>query len=183
MSSAPTVELPATLVEAVGRTFRRHGYEGATMSLFSRETGLGRSSLYHYFPAGKVGMAHAALDRVEHFLRDDLGPLVAPGAGRDQGRTVARLFFEYFENGSLGCLLGAFSLQGCPPDVAERVRTVMELWIGLFESLFRNRGDDKARTHAERAVAAIQGALILAAIKQDPEHVRRTLIELLELPG
>lgn len=183
MSSAPTVELPATLVEAVGRTFRRYGYEGATMSLFSQETGLGRSSLYHHFPAGKVGMAHAALDRVEHFLRDDLGPLVGPGAGGDQGGTVARLLLEHFENGSLGCLLGAFSLQGCPPDVAERVRVVMELWIGQFETLFRNRIDDKARAHAERAVAAIQGALILATIQQDPEPVRCTLFELLELPG
>lgn len=69
MSRAPAVEVPATLVEGIARTFRRHGYEGASMKLLSQETKFGRSSLYHYFPTGKIGMALAALDQVERFFR------------------------------------------------------------------------------------------------------------------
>lgn len=180
MSRAPAVEVPATLVEGIARTFRRHGYEGASMKLLSQETKFGRSSLYHYFPTGKIGMALAALDQVERFLCNELGPLMVPGAqGEPGGAAACVLLLDYFENGSLGCLLGAFSLQGCPSEVAERVRRVTEIWIGQFEELFRTCGHDNPRARAENAVGEIQGALIMSAITRDPEPIRRTLINLL----
>ena len=37
--------------------FRQYGYEGATLSLLSQASGLGKASLYHYFPGGKSEMA------------------------------------------------------------------------------------------------------------------------------
>ncbi|MEM8810542.1 MAG: TetR/AcrR family transcriptional regulator, partial [Cyanobacteria bacterium P01_G01_bin.38] len=30
--------------------FRRYGYEGASLSMLSKATGLGKASLYHHFP-------------------------------------------------------------------------------------------------------------------------------------
>lgn len=45
--------------------FRRSGFDGATLSKISEETGLGKASLYHHFPGGKVQMAEEVLRFVE----------------------------------------------------------------------------------------------------------------------
>src|SRR5262245_55204338 len=47
------------LLPPLAEVFRRHGYEGATLSELARVTGLGKASLYHHFPGGKSEMAEA----------------------------------------------------------------------------------------------------------------------------
>lgn len=160
----------------MGRAFRRYGFEGATMSVLSRETGLGRSSLYHYFPTGKSGMALSALSRVEAFLRDGIGPLLLGGGPvMESGRAAVDAFLRYYEGGSLGCLVGAFSLQDCPPEVTERTRAVTESWIDQFEAFYRRRNADHPRRTASDAIAAIQGALVLSGLRNDNHLLRETL--------
>ena len=46
---SPKSELLARLSD----TFRRLGYDGASIADIATATGLGKSSLYHYFPAGR----------------------------------------------------------------------------------------------------------------------------------
>ena len=41
------------LLAALGDVFRAHGYEGATPTLITTATGLGKGSLYNIFPCGK----------------------------------------------------------------------------------------------------------------------------------
>ena len=59
--------MPAALItreEAVARlgdVFREHGFEGTSLSVITAATGLGKGSLYNYFPGGKDEMAAAAL--------------------------------------------------------------------------------------------------------------------------
>src|SRR5687767_7960924 len=45
------------LLERLTGVFRRHGYDGASLSVIAAATGLQRSSLYHRFPGGKEQMA------------------------------------------------------------------------------------------------------------------------------
>ncbi|HUO54505.1 MAG TPA: helix-turn-helix domain-containing protein [Rhodoblastus sp.] len=71
-------------LKIIAEVFRRFGYEAATMSILSRETGLGRSSLYYHFPGGKQEMALAMLDLAEIFLRDDLMARLAGEGTSDQ---------------------------------------------------------------------------------------------------
>src|SRR5687767_6837809 len=47
----------ADLLPLLAEVFRSHGYEGATLALISQATGLGKGSLYHFFPGGKAQMA------------------------------------------------------------------------------------------------------------------------------
>ncbi|MEO1396256.1 MAG: TetR family transcriptional regulator [Cyanobacteria bacterium J06634_5] len=57
--------------------FRQFGYEGVTLTKISRETGLGKASLYHHFPGGKGAMAEATLACVNQLLETSiLQPLV-----------------------------------------------------------------------------------------------------------
>ena len=83
--------MPAALIpkeEVVARlfvVFRDHGYEGASLTELSRATGLGKSSLYHYFPGGKEDMARAVLDFVDAwFAQNVFAPLQGKGAPRER---------------------------------------------------------------------------------------------------
>ena len=54
----------ADALPALAEVFREHGFEGASLSLISERTGLGKGSLYHFFPGGKEEMAAAVLDDI-----------------------------------------------------------------------------------------------------------------------
>ena len=47
----------ADVLPQLAEVFRAHGYEGATLALISDATGLGKGSLYNFFPGGKEQMA------------------------------------------------------------------------------------------------------------------------------
>ena len=78
--------MPAPVIargEAIDRilaVFRRYGYEGASLARLSEATGLGRSSLYHHFPNGKVDMARAAVTSVRAWLIKHVFPALAEDA-------------------------------------------------------------------------------------------------------
>ena len=61
------------VVDRLLTAFRRKGYDGASLADLSAATGLGRSSLYHYFPGGKEEMARAVLDRADAWPRGAVG--------------------------------------------------------------------------------------------------------------
>ena len=41
------------LMERLAKVFRNYGYEGASMTVLAKVTGLQKASLYHRFPGGK----------------------------------------------------------------------------------------------------------------------------------
>src|SRR5689334_1226155 len=57
--SAPRRKHPAAsdarehVLSQLGEVFRAHGYEGASLTLITEATGLGKGSLYNLFPRGK----------------------------------------------------------------------------------------------------------------------------------
>ena len=51
------------LLPALGEVFRAHGYEGASLTAITAATGLGKGSLYHFFPRGKEQMAEEEIGR------------------------------------------------------------------------------------------------------------------------
>lgn len=59
----------ADAVSALAEVFREHGFEGASLSLLSKATGLGKGSLYNFFPGGKEEMMEAVLATSTHGLR------------------------------------------------------------------------------------------------------------------
>jgi AcrR family transcriptional regulator len=53
----------------LAEVFREHGYEDASLSLLSQATGLGKGSLYHFFPGGKEEMASGSAGRGRRLVR------------------------------------------------------------------------------------------------------------------
>lgn len=152
----------------IGEVFRRFGYEAATMSILSRETGLGRSSLYHYFPSGKQEMALAILDLAEIFLRDDLVMRLAGEGSLDERteRFIGRLK-DYYHGGAVGCVFASLTLHDCPPVVAGRVSALMSFWIDELERRLEQFGLPFARATAARMIRHVQGGLVVALATRD----------------
>lgn len=45
--------------------FREHGFEGASVAILSQATGLGKGSIYNFFPGGKQEMMDAVLAEID----------------------------------------------------------------------------------------------------------------------
>ena len=171
----------AELIDRLTDVFRRHGYEGASLTRISAATGLGRASLYHRFPGGKPEMAEAVLTRADEWLiTNALGPLEGPGEPRERIRTMARALSEFYGAGQHSCLLDAFSLGDDDSDLKKHVRTSMRAWIDALAKVVREAGVPSrlARRRAEDAVARIQGTLVVSRATSDTAPFKRTLTNL-----
>jgi len=62
----------AEAVERLVEVFFEHGFDGASLKRIEGATGLGRASLYHYFPGGKSEMAWAVLEATDLWAAERL---------------------------------------------------------------------------------------------------------------
>lgn len=172
-----TVNERADAVALIAEVFRELGYEAATLSRITEKTGLGKGSLYHFFPGGKEEMAAAVLADVDRWFerfvfeplrRDE--PVEAIGG-------MWRAVDDYFRSGRRICLVGAFALEGTRDLFSAAIDGYFRRWIeALRDALVRhgrNAGD--AALDAEEAVSGIQGALVLARALGDTDLFTRSL--------
>lgn len=154
------------VISCVMPVFRKYGLEGATLSVITDEIGLKRSSLYHHFPGGKEEMAAACLEQVEEGFRQRvLSVLRSDRSPEARIRQVTKELRAYYEDGRLGCLIGAFALETPRTHFAPALQRMLGDWIAGTAKLFMDQGipRKRARDAAEEFVCAIQGALILSS--------------------
>jgi AcrR family transcriptional regulator len=164
--------MPAPIVpreEAVGRlleTFRRHGYEGATLRKLCAATGLGRSSLYHHFPGGKRDMALAVLDQTDAWVESEVvRHLRGGGPPRERLGAVLDALAAFYANGAKACILGRLACCAGGAPIRRRVKASFEALRTALQRLCREAGVERetARHRAEDALVRLQGALVVSA--------------------
>lgn len=178
---ARVVSERADILPALGEVFREHGFEGASLALIGARTGLGKGSLYHFFPGGKEEMAEAVLAEIDAwFTREIFTPLRESKDPRQAIAAMLQAIDAYFRSGRRICLIGAFALGETRNRFATRVDGYFAAWEeALGQALIRLGHRKKAAAAlSEEAVAAIQGALVLARARNDPEIFRRALARL-----
>ena len=172
MTPVPAGRSEAVL--ALASAFRRHGYEGASLAAISARTGLGKGSLYHFFPGGKEEMARAVLDEVDAwFQREVYRPLRAEGPAPQRLAAMFTAVESYFASRHLVCLFAAFALGQERERFAERIGAYFAEWIAALATVL-------PREEASDTVATIQGALVLARALDDPVLFQDTLTRLQE---
>ena len=161
----------ADVLPLLGEVFREHGFEGASLALITERTGLGKGSLYHFFPGGKEEMARAVLAEIDGWFEAHVfRPL---RAGDDPRAAVAAMLADisvYFRSGCRVCLVGLFALGDVRSRFAAAVHGYFARWRDALADALARAGHDPADAAdlAEEAVAAIQGALVLARALDDP---------------
>lgn len=170
------------IMEGIVSTFRTYGYEGASLSKLSTVTGLGRSSLYHYFPDGKVDMARAAfIHLTTQFESQVLNPLadtqLTPNERLDYCKQGLQRFYA---EGYQPCLLNIFSMGQASEALRFPIReftlkvkhslAVFMIGIGLAES--------EAERRSEALLIELQGTLVLTRALNDSAVFQRFLDKL-----
>ena len=167
-------EVIAILVE----TFRRDGYDGASIATLSKATGLGKSSLYHYFPGGKVDMATQVLAAVHDWIEHRMvATLTGGGTPRVRLTRTLDLISEFYDHGSKACVVGHLCASVDRRQFQKPLDRVLRAWMGGIAALLVEAGFSErvARERAEDAVIRIQGALVLSGGLADPAPFQRAI--------
>ena len=169
------------VVERLMAVFRAHGYDGASLKLLSEATGLGKSSLYHYFPNGKDDMVDAVFSRAGEELTETVfTPLNASGDPEHRLREAVKGLVQFYDGGQSACLIEAFS-NGAAADLfaahTQGAATALEAGLAKVSQESGHTASEAERL-AEEALIAIQGALVVSRAKQDTSPFRRTMVDL-----
>jgi TetR/AcrR family transcriptional regulator, lmrAB and yxaGH operons repressor len=161
--------------------FRQYGYDGATLSKIAEATGLGKASLYHYFPGGKDEMVKTVLDYLESWLDQNVLQIIrSPGEPLTRLQIMCDRISEVYEGGQQPCLFGILLLGSARDVFHNQVEEILRSWIKAIAKVLTESGMDQelAWQRGEDAVIAIQGALILSQGLQSPAPFQRVIKQL-----
>lgn len=163
------------------QTFRKDGYDGASLSEISKTTGLGKSSLYHHFPGGKVEMAERVLAHLEESLERDLfEPMRSTASPKKKLEAMLETLDAFYARGANACLLERLAASTDRARFRRPLAKAFSKWIDAIQTLCEEAGvpPKEARRRAEDAVVRIEGALVVSAGTHDTGPFQRALAEL-----
>jgi len=168
----------ASAVPALAEAFREHGFEGASLTVLSQATGLGKGSLYNFFPGGKEEMMEAVLADIDHWFAERI--FLPLERAEDPAQAIASMFEDvtaYFRSGRRVCLVGCLGLNTSGAAFAVTIRDYFARWISALAQCLEvgKVPPDAARQLAEEAVSGIQGAIVLARALEDETTFHRIL--------
>ncbi|MBK7473657.1 MAG: TetR/AcrR family transcriptional regulator [Betaproteobacteria bacterium] len=160
------------MIERLARVFRSAGFDRATLTALSRESGLQRASLYHLFPGGKAEMAKAVIDHSNiAFASAVLSTLEGSPPPRQRFGDMVESINRYYKSGREACLLGSFALEMPSDEFGAAIRAGFLRWIELLSRVFLEAGLPAGECHirAREVVAMLQGALVVSrGIESNP---------------
>ena len=166
------------LLPVLGEIFRENGFEGTSLSVITEKTGLGKGSLYHFFPGGKEEMATDVLAEIDTWFQVNV---YQPLRDADDPRAgIDRMFAsveDYFRAGRRVCLVGVFALDNTRDRFATAVKSYFADWASALNTALTRcgHGPAAARARTEDILGGIQGALVLARALDDPAVFTRIL--------
>jgi len=175
-----------TVITQLRDLFRQYGYEGTSLSKISEATGLGRASLYHYFPKGKEEMALAVLDRVYAELEENLlKPLKGKGKPIIRVRAMGKTLEQFYNGGQSSCFVDLLSIGEAQPLFQTPIRQTLTALLDALTQVLLEAGQEPklAQQRAEDALIQIQGALVLSRCLGNTEPFQRAIAKLPETLG
>ena len=162
------------IVRSAAVLFRRQGYAGTGTSQILTVSGAPRGSLYHYFPQGKEQIGQAAIEYAGDLVTGTLARLTEqrPTPG-DALREYGRLLAGWLQDSDYrdGCPITTTLLELAPESegVSAAGRRAFAAWTATLEQALLAAGADPVRAPrlASLAIAALEGALVLARVQQD----------------
>lgn len=161
-------------------TFRSDGYDGASLAELSQRTGLGKSSLYHYFPGGKAEMAMAVLAHLEEVLSEAFASALAGKTPDVQLTRLLESVNAFYAGGKTACILERLAASVDRERFKKPLTRAFAGFVGAFVKVGLAAGlpEKLVRARAEGAVVRIEGALVLVAATGDAGVFERALSEI-----
>lgn len=158
-------------VPKLAECFRIYGFEGASIKRITEHTGLGKGSLYNFFPGGKDEMAEAVLIEISDWFERNIYQVLEQGDGLDSIEIMFMRVATYFQSGNRICLVGAFALDQTRRKFVDQVVHYFSRWIDCLSSRIVRLGgaQEESRALAVQIVGGIQGAVVLSRAMDDDE--------------
>jgi TetR/AcrR family transcriptional regulator, lmrAB and yxaGH operons repressor len=176
LSEKRTLTKRSSAVPALAEAFREHGFEGASLDILSRATGLGKGSLYNFFPGGKEEMMDAVLKDIDGWFSTAIfAALEKPVDPATAIRFMVKEVTAYFRSGERVCLVGSLGLGISGDAFADGIRAYFARWVSAL-ALCLEAGHvppSHARSLAEETVAGIQGAIVLSRALRERDVFER----------
>jgi TetR/AcrR family transcriptional repressor of lmrAB and yxaGH operons len=167
-----------SLVRTAMRLFRRQGYASTGLQQIVAESGAPKGSLYHYFPSGKEALGEAAIEMAGGLMRETLAALAARHAKPGPFlRAWCRTLADWMEESGFrsGCPIATTLLENAPqsPAITAAGGRAIDGWIEVVGGVLERSGLPRreARSRAQLAIAAVEGALILARVRRSTRPI------------
>jgi TetR/AcrR family transcriptional regulator, lmrAB and yxaGH operons repressor len=158
-----TAARTAALMDGVIETFKRKGYDGASLSDLGAATGLAKASFYHRFPSGKPEIGRAALaESGKRFTQAVLRPLQSDAPPSERLRAMYDGVLDYYSGSTQACLMNTMTLGDGAALYGKDIKHTIAAWQKLIAACFTDVSEEQARTRAQDIIIRIQGALVLA---------------------
>jgi TetR/AcrR family transcriptional repressor of lmrAB and yxaGH operons len=174
------------MIETTARLLQHRGYYGTSLSDILDASGAPRGSLYFHFPGGKdqlvIEATRATVAIASAELELALQEAKTPGQGvRRYAEAAAELLCD--SEFTFGCPVAPVILDatGENGELAQLCRQALDDWTAAIRKALIAAGQGRARAErlATMAIAAIEGALMIARARRD-EVVLRQIGEELE---
>jgi AcrR family transcriptional regulator len=139
------------VVARIQEVFRDRGFDGASLTEISTATGLGKSSLYHYFPGGKDEMAVAVLERIDAWMNAHaLAALRGTGTPKARLRAMLHVLDAFYVGGRNACVLGNLVIGGSRAKFQAYLASAFGGWIAALRALAIESGVPRDGSAAAR---------------------------------
>jgi TetR/AcrR family transcriptional regulator, lmrAB and yxaGH operons repressor len=160
------------IVRAAVTLFRRNGYAATGINEIAEVSGAPKGSLYHYFPGGKDQIAEAAVRFAGAGVVATLEQLAQEhDSAASMIAAYCKLLAGWMAKSGFrdGCPIATTLLESAPQsaDMTAAGREAFAGWCAVVAGALLRDGFDRAeaRRLATLAVAALEGALILARVE------------------
>lgn len=171
----------STMFDHLITTFRCKGYEGAALSDLSAATGLAKASFYHRFPGGKIELGRATLAEAgKRFADLILRPLQSNAIAIERWHAMLDGVALFYGDGANACLMNSMTIGDGAALFGKDIRLTLNAWEKLIGAVFEETGMEHgaARQKAEATIIQIEGALVVARMKDKPEVLTTALMAL-----
>ncbi|MBY0525508.1 MAG: TetR/AcrR family transcriptional regulator [Gemmataceae bacterium] len=174
------------ILEAAAKLFARHGFEGCDTQLLADELGVGKGTLYRYFPS-KRELFLAAADRAMRLLRQQIDTSIADVVDPLERIAVAiRAYLAFFNDHpefvELLMQERAQFKDRKKPTYFEHREANLERWRVMYRGLI---ADGRIRDMPVERITDVLGALVYGAMftnyftgpRQAPEAQAREILD------
>lgn len=163
------------LLNRCADTFRRLGYNGATMDSLSAACGLTKASFYHHYPNKEallrdvLSWTHERMREILFAVADDVS--LAPAERLQRMGSKAQ---KLFRDNTIGCLMGVVAVDAtyARSELMEPIKAFMDDWAAALTRIYRERlPDDQAAEIGRQLVADYEGAILMARIYADASYL------------
>jgi AcrR family transcriptional regulator len=183
MATRPKPDPRERMIDSAATLFRERGVSGTSFSDVLEHSGAPRGSLYHWFPGGKAQLAEEATRYAGGLIAAGLASALEEKDPVGAVRAFARLYRDLLRGSDFaaGCPIVSASLEGDrSPGARDAAGAAFATWQDLLADAFARRGvaRDRAASLATLAIAAIEGAIVLARAQRSVTPLERVADEL-----